>query len=341
MNSLLNQQKKNKITSIKNILTLLALGIIVYIISNTDFVALWLSIKELPLSILIIMIFLQLVTQFSLNYQWYRLCKVLNLKASFLKLLVINGYGMVADAITPGEKVGGEVARVVQLNRMLGYHTNQSTSLVTIQKALSLTALIFLNIAALITLSGQMTSLQSPITRITLIGGLLVLAVSIIYLLFFTSKLNMFIQKRKWNSKVGRWLKNWIYSFAKDTEIINKQPKEWFFQLVLSFGIWVLFPIKLYILVSQYTTIHIFVLFATTFVSYFAAMIPLLPGGLGTFEGTMSGILLVYGLSLEESVAISLVFRFVTFWFVVLFSITVIMLWKLIQFRKKRRNETE
>lgn len=80
---------------------------------------------------------------------------------------------------------------------------------------------------------------------------------------------------------------------------------------------------------------NLLVLFAITFVSYFAAMIPLLPGGLGTFEGTMSGMLLVYGLSAEEAVAVSLVFRFVTFWFVVLFSALIILLWKLISIRRK------
>mgnify|MGYP001087303786 FL=1 len=50
----------------------------------------------------------------------------------------------------------------------------------------------------------------------------------------------------------------------------------------------------------------------------------------------MSGLLLVYGLTPEEAVAVSLVFRFVTFWFVVLLSAAVILLWKLLSYIRKK-----
>ena len=48
-----------------------------------------------------------------------------------------------------------EVARVVQMNSMLGHDTKQSTSIVTIQKSLSLTALVVLNGVAVATLSSH------------------------------------------------------------------------------------------------------------------------------------------------------------------------------------------
>lgn len=320
--------EKKKLFSVKNILTTLALAVVIYIVIKTDFSAIWAEIKALPLWVLAVLIGLQLVTQFTLNYQWYRLCKVLGLRANFFRLLAINAFGMVADAITPGEKVGGEVARVVQLNRMLGFDTKQSTSLVTIQKSLSLTALIILNIVALFTLSNHFEFLKPLPTRIVLYTVLGLLAIFFLYLLFFTSRMNTWVQKRKPNGKIMTWIKSWMNSFATDTKQISKNPREWVFQLFLSFGIWVLFPMKLLILVSQFGKVGILILFAATFVSYFAAMIPLLPGGLGTFEATMSGILIVYGLTLQESVAISLVFRFITFWFVVLFSLVVIAIWK-------------
>lgn len=307
----------------------------VYIIVKTDFSSTIDYIKALPFYVIFILIFLQLVTQFTLNFQWYRLCSVLNLKPSFSKLLVINSYGMVADAVTPGEKVGGEVARVVQLNRMLGFNTNQSTSVVTIQKALSLTALVFLNIIAVITLSGQIEFLKPPVTRIVLTVSLVVLGGFFVYLLIFTSRLNSSVQKIKRNGKIVRLLKNWMENFTRDTEAISRNPKELIFQLLLSFGIWALFPIKLVILVSQYGDVSLIVLFAATFVSYFAAMLPIFPGGLGTFEGAMSGILILYGLTFGESMAISLIFRFVTFWFVVLFSVAVIVGWKIYEFIRK------
>lgn len=326
---------------LKRILILLALGMIAYILFETDFRLIWTHIRGVSFPIMLLLLILQLVTQFSLNLQWYKLCKTLNLKTSFLRLLVINSFGMVADAITPGEKVGGEVTRVIQLNRMLNYTTSQSTSLVTIQKSISLFALIMLNIAAIITLADEISFLNSIATRTVLTIVLIALAVFFLSLLFFTEKLNGHVQKLPSRGKLAQWIKNWMNGFTNDTKQISSQPKKWVAQLLLSFGIWALFPIKLFILVSQYTTMNLFVLFAITFVSYFAAMIPLLPGGLGTFESTMSGMLLVYGLTLEEAVAISLIFRFITFWFVALFSTLTIILWKLFACKRENLHEIQ
>ncbi|MGI6549403.1 MAG: lysylphosphatidylglycerol synthase domain-containing protein [Syntrophomonadales bacterium] len=47
------------------------------------------------------------------------------------------------------------------------------------------------------------------------------------------------------------------------------------------------------------------------------AMLPIFPGGLGGFEGTMSTLLLIMGLSLSEAAMVAVVFRFITFWFVI------------------------
>jgi len=321
----------------KTAVSIIALAVIVYIISKTDFSTIIVQMKLLPVHIISILILLQIITQLALNYQWYRICKVLGLKASFFRLLAINAYGMVADAVTPGEKVGGEVARVVQMNSMLGYDTKQSTSIVTIQKSLSLTALVVLNGVAVVTLSSHIDFLKPVFTRIILYLILGALTVFFIFMLFFTDRLNVWVQNRKSKNKVMLWFKNWMNRFAEDTKAISVRKSEWAIQLLLSFVIWILFPVKLIILVSQYGKVGVFVLLAATFVSYFAAMIPLLPGGLGTFESAMSGILIVYGLTMQEAVAVSLIFRFVTFWFVVLFSLCVIAAWKISQYIKRKR----
>lgn len=323
-----NKPKKKISSIIMNVLAVITVIILVYIAINTDFGLIWSHVQTIPIGLFVILLGLQLVTQFSLNYQWYRLCKVLGIPVSFKKLLVVNSYGTVVDAANPGEKVGGEVARVVQLNKILNLNTNQSTSLVTIQKSLSLVSLVILNIVAAIFLSNKVSFLSSLYARITLIAVLVAFAFFLIYALLFTPKLNEKVQRIKSNGKVATWIKLWIEDFSKNTRTISDRPREWIFQFILSLAIWALFPLKLFIIVSRYTTINIFVLFAITFISYFAAMIPLLPGGIGTFEATMSGMLMAYSLSVEGAMAISLIFRFITFWFVALFSLIIILIWK-------------
>ncbi|MGI5899152.1 MAG: lysylphosphatidylglycerol synthase transmembrane domain-containing protein [Christensenellales bacterium] len=320
---------KGKVSSaIMKVLAVLTVAALIYIAINTDFALILSHLRTIPGRLIALLLFLQILTQLSLNYQWHRLCKVLKLPAPFLRLLVVNSYGVVVDASNPGEKVGGEVARVVQLNNILGFNTNQSTSLVTIQKSLSLTALVALNIVAVIALSGRVEFLSLPYVRIILITILLFLAVFLVYALLFTQKLDARIQRIRSQGKIALWIKKWASDFSRDTKAISSRPREWLFQFLLSLAIWALFPVKLYIIVTQYAPVNLFVLFAVTFVAYFAAMIPLLPGGIGTFEAAMSGMLVAYSLSMEQAIAASLIFRFITFWFVVLISALIIILWK-------------
>lgn len=302
-----------------NILGICALGVLVYIAWNTDYTLIWREMQFLPRELLLQLVVLQIATQLALNYQWFRLCRVLGLNASFGSLLVVNAYGTVVDAANPGEKVGGEVARVLQLRHLLGFSAHQATSLVTIQKSLSLSALLILGGLALFVLGDAVA------VRWIVLPLLVGLGAALVYALLFTQHLNQRVQGWRSEGRIARWLKRWTASFARDTQAIGRKPGEWALQFLLSLAIWTLFPLKLQLIVAQYGRVSALLLFAITFVSYFAAMIPLLPGGLGTFEATMSGLLAAAGLGWQQAVAISLVFRFITFWLVVLLSVLLII----------------
>lgn len=58
-----------------------------------------------------------------------------------------------------------------------------------------------------------------------------------------------------------------------------------------------------------------------TYTAYLVSLFPLLPGGLGSFEGTMALMFASYGeIFFAEALAIALVARFVTYWFPLLLS---------------------
>lgn len=50
------------------------------------------------------------------------------------------------------------------------------------------------------------------------------------------------------------------------------------------------------------------------------AMIPVMPGGLGTFEGSFVLLLAPMSIPFDMGLALALVLRFVTFWFVFIIS---------------------
>lgn len=163
--------------------------------------------------------------------------------------------GTLTDAANPGEKVGGEVARVVSLNRLLGLETKQSTSLVAIQKILSISALFMLTLLAVLIFGGQLSFLPTVWSRLllALILGLALFGLQ--YLLFKTAKVNGRVQSWKSEGKIATGLKRWMERFAADTQAINAKPREWILQLALSFFVWSLFPLKLYLIVSQFIAV--------------------------------------------------------------------------------------
>src|SRR5690554_2900096 len=133
---------------------------------------------------------MQILTQLLLNFQWYRLCQVFGWPVSFLKLLVANSYGAVADAITPGEKVGGELVRLVQIRKFLGYSTGEAAILLAIQKALSLSALVLLNLVVVATMASHLSFLQAWPARLFFLLLLIAVGVFLFFLLFRTDALS-------------------------------------------------------------------------------------------------------------------------------------------------------
>ncbi|MDY0266981.1 MAG: lysylphosphatidylglycerol synthase domain-containing protein, partial [Methanimicrococcus sp.] len=74
---------------------------------------------------------------------------------------------------------------------------------------------------------------------------------------------------------------------------------------------------------------------SATLTAYFISMIPISPGGLGVFEVTLSSLLIMFGLTSEQAFLTAVIFRFFTFWFVILYSVFIILIYDLFQKLKK------
>ena len=134
-------------------------------------------------------------------------------------------------------------------------------------------------------------------------------------------KLSKLTFRRQWSIRFA----NFLNTLLIHIETLKKVRWELIKQLLLSFLIWILFPLKMVILVSIYTSNYdIVYLTEVTFISYMVGMIPLLPGGLGSFEAVMSGLLILMQLSVAEAAAITILFRFNTFWFVIILSLVYV-----------------
>ena len=319
---------KDKALRYKNpAISTLAIAFFYILMKNLDLKSIQTFISSMPITIIVTVSALQLVTQISMAYQWHRLAKVLGHESSMAIMVVSNAYGGFYDSITPGSKVGGELARVSFLKREMNLSTSDSSSLVLIQKSFSIISLVLLGIGSSLP-AYRILGIPEEKLLIAFLCLMLIIIITFMGLRYRPSIPGL---KRFANPKIHlfSFLKGWLESLKSNIAVLKAKRAEVLLQLALSLFIWSLFPIKLHIILSSFADIGLSIVVPIVFMSYFMGMIPVTPGGLGSFEGTMSSLLIMVGVDLSASIAISVIFRFITFWLVVLVHSFIILVWKL------------
>ena len=296
------------------------------------------SLKTITLSLLLILAALQLLTQLLLNYQWCHIAGAMGLKTKFWKMFYINCKGTLTESITPGSKIGGEVVRGYLFKTEFNCSTADAASLVAIQKIISVGSLILLNLVALIFLPSSVLFL-TPVFKGLLSGGMIFILILFILMLFRPQLISRKVSSYQFNNKTLQKLQNGLVEFSAHAQKI-RNGKTLVFQLILSVFIWALFPFKLALLAGQYKSgLNSLAILGATLIAYFIAMIPISPGGLGVFEVMLSSMLIMLGLTSEQALITAVVFRFFTFWFVILYSLFVIFFYDILQKMKKNSGD--
>ena len=290
------------------------------------------SIRQIPLWLILLLAALQIASQLLVNLQWYRISKLTDMRISFWDMLYINCQGAVIDSITPGVKFGGEVTRAALLSRFGNIPGEYSAAIVAMQKLFSLSALFLILLLTTMYIIGQVPFLQ-------LHTQVLVYAILSLFLLIFLAmflipgRIRELLQKR--NEPRQTWIcrvRNFLLVLLNLIENVRKNKRALTALIFLSLFIWLLYPVKMYILAMQFQPYVGFVhIGAIAFAAYMVAMLPIFPGGIGGFEGTMSGLLIATGYSLSDAATMTVFFRFITFWFVMLLSLMFIVYRKVVK----------
>ncbi|WP_409967613.1 lysylphosphatidylglycerol synthase transmembrane domain-containing protein [Bengtsoniella intestinalis] len=293
-----------------------------WLILETDFKAFWQELRQLPLWLLPLLIVLQLLTQLLITYQWHQLTALVLGQSHFLKLLHIFTRGSVVEAVTPGAKIGGEAVRLYLLKQDFHCSTSQALSIIAMQKSISMSVLLSICLVSLLHIGRHIAAHMS--TLMQLLSGALVitLVLAMMGLLFFARALSQWLTQ--FHGRVPQGLARQLTAYATATAQLSRG--HWCLQFAISTVVWLLFPIKMVIL-SATLGVHLsfFVLLSVTMVSYMMGLFPFTPGGIGTFEGTMLALLTLLGVGYTTGLTITLVFRFVTFWLVILGSVSFVV----------------
>jgi glycosyltransferase 2 family protein len=295
----------------------------------SDFKSVWTGLRAVKSQVVMAAVFMQLITIFIINYQWKMLCELVDKKPAFIDIIRLNMKGTFIETITPGVKMGGELARVYMFKSQLGFSVGKATAIVGVQKTISLTSFAFLNLLGLgyffLSLRSN-GSLQGSVIAAAFLF-ILLLAGGLILTLCYPQIIDKVVKKLPFSDKIKNKLEFHIASFTQALTQIRENKAMLIFHFLISLFIWAFFAFKTYYIAHALGIKADFLsLAAVTYLTYMVGMVPLMPGGLGSFEGSMVFLMIPLGVSIELGMILTLVVRFVTFWFVFILSIAFMLM---------------
>ncbi|KNF07851.1 protein of unknown function UPF0104 [Gottschalkia purinilytica] len=266
---------------------------------------------------------LQVITIILLNIQWYTISIQMGEKIPFKRILNINMAGTFTESITPSVKAGGELAKIIMLKNEIGLSGSKATAIVGVQKVVSFISFLALNLISIFWFLTT-TNIDKPyITRIIIISfiALILIFGFIIIIMVYPNIINFLLKIISMKDERKQKVSENISKFSNSFRSAIKDKKLLISQLLLSLVIWEFFAIKAYFIAKGLNLdIGFISISVITYLTYMVGMLPLLPGGAGTFEGSMMLFLIPLGVSSDKGMSLAIVFRFVTFWFVFITS---------------------
>lgn len=313
-----------KIINKKIVFWFIGLIILILFVINLDVEELRISIKEIDVLTLIILLVLQLITLGLTSYQWYYLLIIKEKKVSYFKVLIIYLTGSLVESITPSSKLGGEGSKLILLKQETSLSNQDLTAILLLQKIISLLPFILLCSIVLF-----LAFFRYSLPHFIYYAFLSFLVFTFIFYIFY-QRLRQEKEKAKFNvnnyflkyvmnlkSKVIIFLKKAV---ANSQEILD--PRQRYYLVFLSFLIWILYPLKLFLVAQMLNLeIELIFMFVVTYLAYLISLIPLAPGGLGTFEGTIAILFSLNGFLLTEGMLVAIIARLITYWFPLLLSL--------------------
>lgn len=263
---------------------------------------------------------LQLLTVTMISWQWKLLGHHIHSGCRFHQMVHINMSGTFFESVTPAMKTGGEVVKAYLLKRAFGWTTVQSVALVGLQKVVSIGPLLFL-VGVSLSLYVIANGISTPQGWLVATSGMILLPVFLLICAVFIAPAGLAV----WLEKVfpAKWVHTLSQSLHSLENALSQVKKRGSLgrHFLLSVTLWFLFPAKAAIIaLSMGLEADLINIATVTFLAYMVAMIPLTPGGLGTFEATVVFLLLPLEIAMHQSMAFAIILRLVTFWLPFLIS---------------------
>lgn len=289
----------------------LLLIFLVVFITKLDSEQIFKTLELIDPSTYVILFGLQGLTLAISAFLWFYPLKKREKQISFLNIFRINSASGLIESVTPSSKLGGEAAKIVLLKR----HTNLSKT----------------DLVAYTVLNKLVTFLPFMIVSVVLVGGAtmyfnipspIVASLAVILLIFFglfIASIKLKNVRLEQNNKISKIC-------LKVQEVLNFSRKivsvrEFFLLNGVSLAVWLLYPVKVFVVSEMFAMDIPFVLIAVSlFCAYCISLLPITPGGLGAFEATFALVLSLNGFDFQAGVLLAASARIVTYWMPLLVS---------------------
>ena len=313
------------------ILGIIILASLVFIVGFEDVLKIVTKISPFHLFILFLV---QILTIFLTGYIWYFLIKksTAEKEISLSSVIGVHLAGNFVESVTPSVKLGGETAKVFLMRQKTSLSYQELTAITVVSKYFSL--IPFLLISLFVVLYTFFTWDMPEIVYLSFLGLVFLLVLFILFFKLGTMKnistSNLWNQSKTINPDQksfkeklllkGHKIINFVKEASNISRELTKVTDRWQLIFIASI-VWILYPVKVYFVSNALGFNNSFILIAlATFTAYLVNMLPLLPGGLGSFEGSMALVFTSAGLTSAEGLSIALVTRLVTFWLPLLLS---------------------
>ncbi|RQD80508.1 UPF0104 family protein [Methanosalsum natronophilum] len=316
----------------KIVLYLLGISIIIVVLLTSEINETLEAVGSVNTIALLVLCILQIITLLLITSQWKLISKKLIRDLTFLSVLDVNMKGTLVETLTPALKTGGEVTKYYLMKSKWNISSFDSVTIIYIQKLISIftftgiTLLIFLWMIFGDLRYYELVSSSFELTMFVLLALLLIFS----SILLYPKKTFEIVRKIPLEMRGKQKLNSTIKEFNASVKKINLNSSDYIKLFILATIIWTLFGIKGYLLAeSMNMGLGFAIVFAITILSYLVGMLPITPGGLGTFEATMVLLLGTVGISVSTGIVFAIIFRFVTYWFVFIISLIYVSISKI------------
>ncbi len=310
----------------KTLLVLMGPGSVALLIMLLDPVQVSFILTRVTPLDLVLLFSLQLLTLAAGAWIWHFLISR-RTRISYVSVLLINQASSLVEALTPSVKLGGEAAKIFLLRKKTDSPYHVLAGIMLVQKFLTMIpfALFFLAMTL-----PALFILDIPGSFALLGAGLTLACLGLAWICYGRAEIRSAShdpQQGQRQNKIHRTgisgrmqaLSHKAFTFmarARTSASGLLTAGQTLNALSVSLGVWVLYPVKVY-LACHFLGLEVGLLMAglATLFAYTVSMLPLLPGGLGAYEGGMTAVLCLAGLSPAEGLAVSLLTRLTTFWF--------------------------